>query len=71
MILVGTFGIIFGTRKLFSKKYTHAGSPVNTALPACCKIFVPNYLRRAMREGVAHLFYKRLTSSMARLSSLS
>ena len=24
----------FGTRKLFSKKYTHAGSIVNTTLPA-------------------------------------
>ena len=30
-----TFGTIFGTRKLFSKKYTHAGSLVNTTLPAC------------------------------------
>ena len=36
MILVGTFGTIFARRKLFSKKYTHAGSPVNTALLACC-----------------------------------
>ena len=26
----------FGTRKLFSKKYTHAGRIVNTTLPACC-----------------------------------
>ena len=30
------FGTIFGTRKLFSKKYTHAGSLVNTTLPVCC-----------------------------------
>ena len=29
------FGTIFGARKLFSKKYTHAGSIVNTTLPAC------------------------------------
>ena len=29
------FSTIFGTRKLFSKKYTHAGSLVNTTLPAC------------------------------------
>ena len=36
MILVGTFGIIFGTRKLFSKKYTHAGSICNTDASACC-----------------------------------
>ena len=36
MILVGTFGATFGTRKLFSKKYIHAGSPVNTTHPACC-----------------------------------
>ena len=36
MILVGTFGTIFARRKLFSKKYTHAGSLVNTILPACC-----------------------------------
>ena len=31
-----TFGTIFGTRKLFSKKYTHAGSLINTTLPAYC-----------------------------------
>ena len=31
-----TFGTIFGTRKLFSKKITHAGSLENTTLPACC-----------------------------------
>ena len=30
-----TFGTIFVTRKLFSKKYTHAGNIVNTTLPAC------------------------------------
>ena len=30
------FGTIFARRKLFSKKYTHAGSLVNTILPACC-----------------------------------
>ena len=36
MILVGTFGTIFGARKLFSKKYTHAGSLVNTTLSVCC-----------------------------------
>ena len=29
-----TFGTIFGAKKLFAKKYTHAGSPVNTTLPA-------------------------------------
>ena len=30
-----SFVTIFGTRKLFSKKYTHAGSLVNTTFPAC------------------------------------
>ena len=34
-IFNSTFGTTFGTRKLFSKKYSHAGSLINTTLPAC------------------------------------
>ena len=33
-IFNSTFGTTFGTRKLFSKNNTHAGSLVNTTLPA-------------------------------------
>ena len=30
------FSTIFSTHNFFSKKITHAGSPVNTVLPAYC-----------------------------------
>ena len=31
-----TFGTTFARRYFLQKKYTHAGSPVNPTLPACC-----------------------------------
>ena len=39
-----TFGTIFGTRKLFSKKYTHAETPVIQMLPrVVCPILLSTF----------------------------
>ena len=48
-----TFGTIFGTRKLFSKKYTHAGSIVNTTLPAC---YIYHFTLQIHKSSAQNLF---------------
>ena len=77
MILVGTFGTIFARRKLFSKKYTHAGSLVNTILPACCiyhftlHILQPSAQNYQNAEDTALLYYIEAQKIAAELAAIS
>ena len=48
--LLVTFGATFGTRKLFSKKYTHAGSPINTTLLRFVYTILPSKFSNLRRK---------------------
>lgn len=52
-----TFTTFFGTLKLFSKRHTHTGSPINTTLPTCCIYHVTLHILQSLARKYPNAEY--------------